>query len=93
MSVSPDVVILTVRELDDMRRAEFQRGVERGRFEEGAKHNALSVLREVEVERHLEAGNTTLDRIYAAAREAHLIGPHDGAEELLRAIRRIQEDN
>lgn len=40
MSVSSEVVIMTVRELDDLKRAEFKRGVERGRFEEGARHSA-----------------------------------------------------
>lgn len=38
-NISPDVYILTAHDLDEIRSKAFQRGVERGRFEERASGN------------------------------------------------------
>ena len=39
MSISPDVVIMTTRELDDFKTKWFNEGIKRGRFEESSSRN------------------------------------------------------
>ena len=42
--ISKDVVIITTKELEEVKNAAFQKGVERGRFEERSDRNSKMAL-------------------------------------------------